>query len=228
MTTECLDIPWQVITDPGHSDSAGQHITWLKGVDRDGKPTWYVLVPASAIDQVRSRPKRELVGPSYHLTGLRWGTIGLPAADLRPYRETLDARHAQRPVCLELYAYLTQYAAFRPRTYDTLLSLRNRAIAWCKEFKLASQGLPATLALTVAMAFRMSASERDALDVLRDPFTSQDMDDSIALASGKPFETVRWSLRGWMQGRHTLGAGLGRVLGRFSNPRVAIPLPPKK
>jgi hypothetical protein len=78
------------------------------------------------------------------------------------------------------------------------------------------------------MAFRIAEPERDGLRALRDVDVSQDIDHSNRLAQGKPFETEKWSVRGWLSGRQTIGSGLSRVAARFTNPRVGIPLPSKK
>jgi hypothetical protein len=227
---DLLHIPWVRSTSPGHRDCSGQSNTWVKGVDSNGKPTWYACVPAEAVDHVGSRIKH----PDAHMIE---GVIvdRLSLSDRRQFLALAEAAGGNfgdywfsRPVCLELLAYLVQYATFRPRTYELLGMLRNRAIAWCKEFRIASAMQFSILAPSVAMAFRILESERDALRMLRDVDVSQDIQTSVNLSQGKPFETERWSFRGMMSGRYTVGSGLSRLVGRFTNPRVGIPLPSKK
>jgi hypothetical protein len=227
--SDLLHSPWTRSTSPGHRDDSGQIITWVKGVDRDGKSLWYACVPAEAIDHVSTGDKsneRMLAGVLVDRLGVAEREAFLAQAE-RAGREAKSGWFG-RPVCLELLAYLVQYATFRPRTYELLGMLRNRAIAWCKEYRLASAMLFSFLAPSVTMAFRILDAERDALRMLRDVNMSQDIETSLRLSQGKPFETERWSFRGVLSGRDAPVSGLGRLVGRFTNPRVSIPLPSKK
>jgi len=78
------------------------------------------------------------------------------------------------------------------------------------------------------MAFRIAEAERDGLRALRDEDVSQDIESSNRLAQGKPFETEKWSTTHVLSGRAGVASGFGRLVSRFTNPRVGIPPSSKK
>lgn len=70
-------------------------------------------------------------------------------------------------VCPELLAKLQAYVAFRPRDYDLLLSLRTRAMEWCKGHHLGSVNTALLLPGTVACAMMLSQNEETAISMLK-------------------------------------------------------------
>jgi len=201
-------LPWKSYeAQPPLGDAIGMHFTWISGVDSESTPCWYLAVDARLLDRVHTRNVPHVTSDRLHPKQFR----GL-----------------QRPICLELVSYLAQYAMFRPRTYETLSMIRNRGIAWCKEFKLSSQGRTVILSSSISLAFRILEEEREALRMLRSADVSQDIETSRQLSSGEAFETERQSWFGDTTGRIPVLPALNRMLARFSRPRVVIAPSSKK
>jgi hypothetical protein len=67
----------------------------------------------------------------------------------------------------ELYAYLANYSTFRKRSYELLLVLKGRALAWARERDIADSDILPALPVCVAFAMDLSEVENAAIQHLR-------------------------------------------------------------
>jgi len=125
--------------------------------------------------------------------------------------------------CVELVARLRLSAAFRRRDYYLLLSLRNTAVAWCRDHGIGDQGAARIVPGSVVVAMKWSPEEQAALLASRTADMAVAIRESDALSAGRPFWPFSPSLREWVWGRCTLMDVLWSWRARVGTPAVAIP-----
>jgi len=109
-------------------------------------------------------------------------------------------------ICLPLLRHLRLYSCFVKRDYGLLLTLRNRAIVWCKEHEVSDRHAEDFIPTTVAEAFKLGPSEQRALASLSSYDTKLAVESSTKLAAGNVPIADPVSIMDVVTGRRTIAA----------------------
>jgi len=124
----------------------------------------------------------------------------------------------------ELYAYLANYSAFRKRTYELLLVLKGRALAWARERDIPDQVILPALPVCVALAMDLSEVEGAAVQHLRGELCGVAVSTTGRLASGNlHVKKPKVGLDQWKRSEASLLEVVRSHLPVWIGPRTVLP-----
>lgn len=100
----------------------------------------------------------------------------------------------------KLVAHLRSVSTFRNRDYNLLLSLRNRAVVWCRENSLSDETMAEVMPGSVAQAFQMHDAEVCAVASLTSWAAHRAIELSRQLSTGQPLKLYPNKLWAWWRG----------------------------